>query len=85
MSLSRHLAAQWTKTRFQKPQTLNFQFPTPPRVLKIFTNGHLQSLHLSSGYKQIEPFFRFLASFMKKKFVRKMNFRTPKNTIFCEL
>ena len=35
MSLSRHLAAQWTKTRFQKPQTLNFQFPTPPRVFML--------------------------------------------------
>ena len=53
-----------------------------PRVLKIFTNGLLQSLHISSGYKLIEPDFLFLTSFMKKKFGMKNEFSNPKKTTF---
>ena len=64
---------------------MNFQNPTPPRVLMIFTNSILQSLHIRSGYKTTQPFFGFLASFIINKFTKKNEFSNPEKPIFCEL
>ena len=79
------MAAQWTKSRFPRCRTMNFQIATPPRVFKIFSKGLLQSLHTSSGYKTTQPFFWFLASNFPKIFFKKLNFQTPKNPLFCQL